>query len=80
MQYTLRQVPQAVDRSLRHKARESGESLNRVILDVLTRATDANDPSSAYEDLDPLIGTWEEDAGFDEALQAFDRIDTELWQ
>ena len=80
MQYTLRQVPQAVDRSLRQKARESGESLNSVILDALARATDANDPASGYEDLDPLIGTWEDDAGFDEALQAFDRIDSELWK
>jgi len=79
MQYTLRQVPASVDRRLRSRARETGESLNAVILEALARATDANDPSSAYDDLDALIGSWVEDADFDEAVKAFDRIDSELW-
>lgn len=32
------------------------------------------------DDLTALIGSWEEDAGFDAAVQAFEQVDEALWR
>ena len=37
--YTVRGVPSEVDQVLRKKAAQSGQSLNQLIVDELTRAT-----------------------------------------
>ena len=29
----------------------------------------------AHHDLDPLIGTWQEDSAFDSAIRAFEQVD-----
>jgi hypothetical protein len=79
-QYTVRNIPPEVDRALRRKARESGKSLNTVILDELAKATDQTRAGNTYDDLDELIGTWREDKGFDRAVEAFAAVDEGLWK
>ncbi len=32
------------------------------------------------DDLPALIGSWQEDAGFDAAVRAFEQVDEALWQ
>jgi len=34
----------------------------------------------AHHDLDPLIGTWQEDAAFDSAIRAFEQVDESVWK
>ena len=34
----------------------------------------------AHQDLDPLIGTWREDAAFDSAIRAFEQVDAAVWK
>jgi len=36
--------------------------------------------SGEHGDLDSLIGTWREDAGFDAAVRAFEQVDEAMWK
>ena len=81
LQYTVRAIPVHVDRALRRKAAAERKSLNAVLRQALIREADVSEPSDrVYTDLDALAGTWLNDPGFDEAIQAQDRIDTSLWK
>ncbi len=78
-QYTIRNVPEALDRTLREKAERSGESLNSLLINTLKRGAGLEGPVTEYRDLDDLAGTWVRDDVFDDALAAQDRIDESLW-
>jgi hypothetical protein len=81
IQYTIRNVPEHVDRALRRKASEERKSLNQVLRDALIREAGVVEPSThLYTDLDSLIGTWIDDPGFDEAINTQDQVDESLWR
>jgi len=69
-QYTIRGVPEAVDRVLREQARKTGKSLNEAALDALRRGAG----------MDHLIGKWEDDPQFERAIADQDVVDEELWR
>lgn len=75
-QYTIRQVPEAVDQALRASARKSNKSLNEVLLSALEGAAGEME----YHDLDFLAGSWAADAKTDRALKDQRGIDSELWR
>ena len=78
MQYTIRAVPDEIDRALRQRAKQESKSLNAVVIDALARGL-AIDATARHTDLDHLAGTWEEDPDFDSAVAEFERIDDESW-
>ena len=80
MQYTLRAVPAAIDRALRHRAREEAKSLNTVLIEALARGLELDAKPLEHTDLDALIGTWQEDPAFDRAIADFDKVDEEAWK
>ena len=79
MQYTIRAVPDEIDRALRQRARRESKSLNAVVIDALARGLALDAAPARHTDLDHLIGTWQEDPGFDRAVAEFERIDDESW-
>ena len=79
-QYTIRNVPEALDRELRDRARRRGTSLNDAALDALMRGLGITDREQEFMDLDDLIGTWKNDDSFDRALADQDTVDADLWQ
>jgi len=79
-QYTVRSVPEDVDRQLRERAKKEGKSLNEIVLAALALAAGHGNGKIVYHDLDEFIGTWVEDPAFDEAIAAQDQIDEELWR
>jgi hypothetical protein len=79
VQYTLRQVPAAVDAALREKARREGKSINEATIETLAEGLAAKG-EIVHHDLDFLIGSWVEDKEFDKALKDQDRIDPEMWR
>ena len=79
MQYTLRNIPAALDRALRELARREGKSLNEVAIRALARAVGLGDTAVRHRDLGDLAGTWQEDPEFDAALAEHDQIDESLW-
>ena len=40
MQYTVRSVPEEIDRAVRHRARREDKSINAVVVEALARGLD----------------------------------------
>jgi hypothetical protein len=75
--YTIRGIPPEVDRALRAKARQRKQSLNRVVIDELTRAVIGRPMKADFSD---LVGKWSADPAFDEIVASQRQIDPEIWQ
>ena len=68
MQYTLRNVPLALDRRIRAICEEEGLSLNEGLLRLLQRAAAPDGSAAGCRDLSDVAGTWVEDPDCDAAL------------
>ena len=79
-QYTIRSIPDQVDRELRRRAKEQNKSLNAIIIEVLEESCRAPESPRLNHDLDHYMGSWVEDPEFDEAIKEFGRIDEEMWR
>lgn len=77
-QYTIRDVPSAVDGVLRDKARRQGKSLNAVALEALQQGAGVA-AQARYSDLDSFFGSWVADAAVDKALKDQRLVDEGLW-
>jgi plasmid stability protein len=75
--YTIRGIPPEVDQALRAKAARQKQSLNRVVLDELTRALIDNPVKADFSD---LVGRWVPDPAFDEMIASQRQIDVEKWK
>lgn len=80
VQYTLRQVPKALDEALRRKSRLDGKSINQTAIEVLETGLALNRDKVKHRDLDFMAGSWVEDPAFDEAIRAQDQVDPKLWE
>jgi hypothetical protein len=80
MQYTIRNIPDALDAALRERARIESKSLNEVTIEALARATGFSGDVIRCRDLGDLAGTWQEDPDFDRAVMDQHTIDEELWK
>jgi plasmid stability protein len=74
---TIRGIPAEVDRALRVKAAQRKQSLNRVVLDELSRAL-LGKPVKA--DFTELVGKWEPDPGFAAMIASQRQIDADKWK
>jgi hypothetical protein len=81
---TVRNLPPAVARAIKEKARKEKLSLNRAIVKLLEQATGAGTPKEKviHRDLDHLAGTWSdlEYREFRAALAEQRQIDPEMWK
>jgi hypothetical protein len=81
---TVRNLPPAVARAVKEKARKEKLSLNKAIVRLLEEATGAGrgERRVVHHDLDRFFGTWtrEEADAFDEALREQRQIDPEMWK
>jgi plasmid stability protein len=76
IQYTIRNVPEPVNRYLRKRARLSGKSLNQVIIDELSEKV-ASPDASVGSALAWFIGSGIDDATL-EAIHQEDNVQKEL--
>ena len=79
-QYTVRNVPDAIDSALRERAGRERRSLNEIVIETLRRGLGVTDDTVQYSDLDDLAGMWQEDPVFDLAVAEQDRVDQDLWR
>jgi hypothetical protein len=81
---TLRGIAPELERILRKRSAQSGESLNRVVIELLEEAAalDRKRRRPRHHDLDSLSGVWSQaDADeFDRELADQRRIDAGLWK
>jgi hypothetical protein len=75
--YTIRGIPAELDHVLRAKAAQQKQSLNRVVLDELTRALIGRPVKADFSD---LVGKWVTDPGFDEMIESQRQIDGTKWK
>jgi hypothetical protein len=80
IQYTLRNVPERVDQTLRRRAKESGLSFNQVLIDALT--VGAGETSRPRRDLSEVVGSLSkrEAARMDEEIRLQRQPDPGLWK
>jgi plasmid stability protein len=78
-QYTIRNIPERVDRVLKRRAKETGKSFNQVALEAL--ASGANESLKPKRDFSEVIGSLSEKEALkiDEEIRLQRQIDLELW-
>ncbi|MCX6590892.1 MAG: hypothetical protein NTZ56_05150 [Acidobacteria bacterium] len=76
IQYTIRGIPEELDRVLRQKARQKKVSLNQVILEDLASVCQVE---RKKRDLSAIAGRWVEDPGFDAVIAAQRPVNWEMW-
>jgi hypothetical protein len=80
MQYTVRNIPPELDKTLRRKAKREGKSLNQIALEALSDGAGIGRSPGKNHHLDFAIGTWVEDPEFDKIIEEQRRIDPETWK
>lgn len=81
IQYTLRSVPEQLDKRLRTRAASSGKSLNALVIETLSRAEGLGEVKQPYTGLDWFVGGKKLDSKvFDETLREQRTVDPALWQ
>ena len=79
MQYTIRNIPPALDKAVKAKAKRLGKSVNEVALDALARGV--GEPVR-HRNLRQMPGSWSrrDAAEFERFLERHREIDEELWK
>ena len=80
MQYTIRNVSDALDARLRERASDERTSLNDVVLRLLTQALGLSIETTRHRDLSDIAGSWQHDPSFARAVADQDSIDPDLWK
>jgi hypothetical protein len=80
MQYTVRGIPEALDRIIRQRAREKGKSLNEVAVEALADGLGCGKDHVVRRDLSDIVGTWKREAAVETALTAQDTVDEAIWK
>lgn len=80
MQYTIRDVPAAVDTALRQRARARGTSLNKAAVDALIEGAGLTGAPRKRRHLGDIAGSWRSDKAVESALAAQDEVDEGLWK
>ncbi len=82
-QITLRGLDPELEREIRRRAKESGRSLNGVILDLLYQSAGYSKGEKRVKNtLVDLAGGWSEQEAseFMESIQSCEQIDEEMWK
>jgi hypothetical protein len=80
MQYTLRNVPPALDDALRAMAARERKSLNEAAIEALARGLGFDGPVRGARDLSDIAGQWVDDPEVERALDEQRRVDEALWR
>ena len=80
MQYTIRNVPESLDRALRERAKAEGRSLNDVTVQALLQALGLDEKPPKRRDLSSFLGTWVDDPDMERAFEEQRRVDPDAWR
>jgi len=80
IQYTIRNVPPAVDKVIRKRAAQSGKSFNHTVVELLTLQTFGSPTPLPDDNFDWLFNADTLDTAFDQAQEDIASIDEKLWQ
>ena len=81
---TLRNIPAAVQKAIRMKAREKRISVNKAVIELLEERVGVarQRERTVHHDLDEFAGSWtaEDAQSFTKSLKAIRRTDPDLWK
>ncbi len=80
LQYTIRNIPPAIDRALRQNATRTRRSLNEVALEALAKSANVEGEMRKHRDLDQFFGSWIQDDAIEIALSEQRVVDRKLWK
>lgn len=80
IQYTIRNIPPAVDQVIKKRSKQSGKSFNQTVVDLLSLQTFGTTKVPAENNFDWLFGANTLGDSFDEAIKDLSQIDKKLWQ
>jgi hypothetical protein len=80
-QITLRGIDPEIEHKIRRMAKESGKSINRVVLDIINKSTGAEEKKPAHS-LKELAGGWsdKDEKRFFESIKSSQQVDEEMWK
>ncbi len=81
---TIRNIDEELNQVLRNKVKQTGFSLNTLVVNLLKQATGLSKQqfTKKYNDLDALAGTWDnkEYEEFNKNISSFNQIDEDMWK
>lgn len=80
MQYTLRNISQELDRTLRSKAKQQGKSLNRLAIELIERGVGLTGEPVIHHDMDDLFGSGALEPAVLKAIRKNDVVNAEDWR
>ena len=80
MQYTIRGIPESLDKAIRSRASEEGKSLNEVAIEALAEGIGLTSGDYTKRNLEGIAGTWAKDSAFEKAIAEQHRVDQDLWE
>jgi plasmid stability protein len=80
-QITLRGIDPDIEREIRRRARKSGKSITRIVLDIIKESIESQKKPPAHS-LKELAGGWTEkdEQDFFESIKSTRQIDEEIWK
>lgn len=75
IQYTIRNIPPAVDGAIRKRSKQSGKSFNQTVVELLSLQTFGSIKPPVDDNFDWLFGAGGLDEAFDAAIKDQSRID-----
>ena len=82
-QITIRGIDPEIEKEIRRKAMESGQSLNNVVLNIIQNSMGKKKKSFPKgNSLNKLAGGWhkEEASQFLDSIKFFEQIDEDMWK
>jgi hypothetical protein len=79
IQYTIRNIPPAVDGVIRKRSKQTGKSFNQTVIELLTLQTFGTPQPPADDSFAWLYGKNTLDKDFDNTIQKMSMIDEKLW-
>lgn len=80
IQYTIRNIPQPVDRVIRKRAKQSGQSFNQTVVELLNMQIFGTSKVEDNSNFDWLYNKKTLDRNFDKAIKDMSQIDDKLWK
>lgn len=80
IQYTIRNIPEPVDKVIRKRSKQSGKSFNQTVVDLLSLQTFGTTEIAKDDNFDWLYDKNTIDDSFDGAIRDISKVDKELWK
>lgn len=80
IQYTIRNILPVISRAVRKRSKQSGKSLNKTVVELLTLQTIGSAIHKNDQKFDWLFNKNSLDSSFDGAIESLSRVEKNIWQ